>query len=94
MSDTPTTQGHWNYRLVEFPDKGFGPTFAMCEVYYDFNGAIYGWCEASLGHFEFPSEIEDALKGMLKDMQADCKRETTLSALYLPGFDPEAWPES
>ena len=62
----------WNYRVVKF-NGGEGefdePYYEMKEVYYDRDGSLKGYCDATLSGNTFEEVIE-----VLDQMKADAHR--------------------
>lgn len=62
----------WNYRVMEFEDDG-EKYYEIKEVYYNRDGTLMGYCNASVSGGSFKDVIdtltvmkEDAAKGVLK----------------------------
>ena len=63
----------WNYRIVEFDDIDEGKYFEIKEVYYNRDGSLMGYCDASIGGKSFGDVIKvldmmksDSHKSVLK----------------------------
>lgn len=63
----------WNYRVMEFEDEIEGKYYEIKEVYYNRDGTLMGYCDASVSGGSFKDVIDtltvmkaDAAKGVLK----------------------------
>lgn len=63
----------WNYRVMEFEDEIEGKYYEIKEVYYNRDGTLMGYCNASISGGSFKDVIDtltvmkaDAAKGVLK----------------------------
>ena len=63
----------WNYRVMEFEDEIEGTYYEIKEVYYNRDGTLMGYCDASVSGGSFKDIIDtltvmkaDAAKGVLK----------------------------
>ena len=63
----------WNYRVMEFEDGIEGKYYEIKEVYYNRDGTLMGYCDASVSGGSFEDVIDtltvmkaDATKGVLK----------------------------
>lgn len=63
----------WNYRVMEFEDEIEGKYYEIKEVYYNRDGTLMGYCDASISGGSFKDVIDtltvmkaDAAKGVLK----------------------------
>jgi hypothetical protein len=70
----------WNYRVMEFEDEIEGKYYEIKEVYYNRDGSLMGYCDASVSGGSFGDIIntldmmkEDAHKAILKpsDFKSD-----------------------
>lgn len=59
----------WNYRVVEFEDEIEGKYYELKEVYYNRDGSLMGYCDATVGGGTFHE-----LVGVLDMMKADAHR--------------------
>lgn len=46
----------WNYRILRYPDEGYGETYEIVEAYFDTPEHVTGWCEATV--------TSDSLEGL------------------------------
>ena len=72
----------WNYRVMEFEDIDEGKYYEIKEVYYDRDGSLRGYCDATVGGGSVSEIIEvlsmmkeDAHKAILKPSDFGAKDE-------------------
>jgi len=70
----------WNYRVMEFDDEIEGKYYEIKEVYYNRDGSLMGYCDATVGGGSFGDVIsvldamkQDAHKSVLKPSDFDQK---------------------
>jgi len=56
----------WNYRVMEFDDIDEGKYFEIKEVYYNRDGSLMGYCDATVSGGSL-SELIDVLNMMKTD---------------------------
>lgn len=59
----------WNYRVVRFQDEVEGEYLEVKEVYYDIDGSLMGYCDATVG-----AGSVDGLLEVMDMMLADIKK--------------------
>lgn len=72
----------WNYRVMEFDDIDEGKYYEIKEVYYNRDGSLMGYCDASVGGSSVSDIIEvlemmkaDAHKSVLKESDFFLKKD-------------------
>lgn len=64
----------WNYRVVEFDDIDEGKYYEIKEVYYNDDGSLMGYCDATVGGGSL-AELLAVLDAMKSDIHRSIIKE-------------------